>query len=398
MGDSKNESNYNFQYWEILPVEGLNTMSYKEQSFGHLLDNETKVDNTKFNMGNSKTTYNCNLFRFIMSVGLTGSLCVFGIVGNILTLLVFRKFNKNSSDRKTRSSAHLLLSGLAASDTLLLLALLIMKTVPSFISFTKIYPQFHLTGKYWYWFAYGWPCVGVTLTVNTWVTILITIHRFIAIISPHKASIYCTYRKAKVHLMALFLIVTIYALPTFWELQINIFTNPYNKTLYVPSYSELNLNYWYQFLYKTTLYYLLMYIIPWILLAVMTVFLVKAVKQAQHFRSQMGNNPTQQDNTEDVTLSLIAVVVTSLVCRPWEPIRRILDVILKEPAKCGHYYFYFEEIPPFFTVLNSSVNFVFYCLFLKRFPETLKSLFFMKKPIQTTESSHQSDGTQISTM
>ena len=398
MADSKNESRYNFQHWKILPVHGMNIISYREQNFDHLLDNKTEVDNTNFNLENSETTYNCDLYRFIMSVGLTGSLCIFGIVGNILTLLVLRKFYRNSSDRKTRSSAHLLLSGLAASDTLLLLALFIMKTTPSFISFTKIYPQLFLTGGYWYWFAYGWPCMGVTLTVNTWVTVLITIHRFIAIISPHKASIYCTYSKAKIHLIALFLIVTIYALPTFWELEIIRLINPYNETIYVPSYSELSLNYWYQFLYKTTLYYLFMYIIPWIFLAIMTIFLVKAVKQAQHFRSEMGNNPTQPDNTEDVTISLTAVVATSLLCRPWEPIRRIIDVILEEPAKCGHYYFYFEEIPPFFTVLNSSVNFVFYCLFLKRFSETLKSLFYMKKPIQTIESSHQSVGTKISTI
>ena len=198
-------------------------------------------------MENSETTYNCDLFRFIMSVGLTGSLCIFGIMGNILTLLVFRKFNKSSSDRNTRSSAHLLLSGLAASDTLLLLVLFIMKTTPSFISFTKIYPPLFLTGEYWYWFTYGWPCVGVTLTVNTWVTVLITIHRFTAIISPHKASVYCTYSKAKIHLIVLFFIVTIYALPTFWELEIIKLINPYNETIYVPCYSEISLNYWYQF-------------------------------------------------------------------------------------------------------------------------------------------------------
>ena len=362
----------------------------------HLLDNQTLLEDTPFNMESSGTTYNCDLYRFIMSVVLTGSLCLFGIVGNILTLLVFRKFNKNSSDQKSRSSAPLLLSGLALSDSLLLFALLIMKTIPSFISFTKIYPQLFLTGTYWYWFAYGWPCVGVTLTINTWVTVLITIHRFIAIISPHKAGIYCTYSKAKMHLMIFVVMATIYALPTFWELQIFKVTNHYNETIYVPSHGKLSLDNWYQFLYKTTLYYLLMYIIPWILLAVMTVFLLKAVKQAQHFRSQMRNNPTQGDNTEDITMSLIAVVVTSLVCRPWEPIRRIIDVILQEQAKCGHYYFYFEEIPPFFTVLNSSVNFVFYCLFLKRFPESLKSLFCVKKPMKNIESNQLSVGTKTS--
>ena len=97
-----------------------------------------------------KTTYNCQLYRFIMSVGLTGSLCVFGILGNILTLLVFSKFNRNSSDKKSRSSAPLLLSGLAISDFSLLFTLFIVKSIPSFVSFTKIYPNFFVT----YFFAF----------------------------------------------------------------------------------------------------------------------------------------------------------------------------------------------------------------------------------------------------
>ena len=129
-----------------------------------------------------------------------------------------------------------------------------------------------------------------------------------------------------------------------------------------------------------------MYIIPWVLLAIMTVFLVKAVEQAQQFRSKMGNNPTQQDNTEDVTMSLIAVVIISLVCRPWEPIRRIFVAILQSEPGCGHYYFYFEEFPSLTAAINSSANFVLYCLFLKRFPETLRELFVKKKSAQNINS------------
>ena len=39
MGDWKNESKYNFQDWKNLPAEGMNTISYREQGFDHLLDN-----------------------------------------------------------------------------------------------------------------------------------------------------------------------------------------------------------------------------------------------------------------------------------------------------------------------------------------------------------------------
>ena len=109
------------------------------------------------------TTDSCKLYKFIMSVGLIGSFCIFGIVGNILTLVIFSKFNRHN--KKTRSSATLLLSSLAVSDILLLFTLFIMKTIPAFISFTNIDVNFfcviHLC------FSYG---VSLTLcgccTVN----------------------------------------------------------------------------------------------------------------------------------------------------------------------------------------------------------------------------------------
>ena len=334
----------------------------------------------------NSVTFNCQLYRFIMSVGITGSLCVFGLVGNILTLIVFNKFNKSYSDKKSRSSATLLLSGLAASDILLLLTLLIVKVSTSFISFTKIYPGLFVSKFFAFLMVYGWPCVGIAQSVNTWITILVIMHSFIVMVSPHKAIVHCTFNKARIHLILVTILTTLYELYTFFDNEIKEMISSDNKTFYIPTYGELNLNYWYQLLYKTTFYYLTMYIVPWILLCVMTVFLIRAVKDAQKFRSQMGNKTSHHDNTEDITMPLITVVATSLICRPWEPIRRIMVTILKEEPGCGHYYFYFEEFPSLTAVLNSSANFVLYYIFLERFSKTLKSIFKMTKPVQSTDS------------
>ena len=331
------------------------------------------------------TTYYCQLYKFLMSVGLIGSLCTFGIVGNILTVSVFSKFNRN--DKKTKSAATLLLSGLALSDTLLLITLFIMKTVPTFISFTGIDDNFFVSYIFVFLIVYGWPCVDVAQSVNTWITVLLAIHRFIAIVFPHKSALYCSYAKAKIHLTLICVLIAVYEIPLFLDNKI-VRINTNNDTIYIPGYEKLHTNYWYQLLYKTTSYYIIMYIIPWISLSIMTVFLVKAVKQAQQFRYQMGNNPTQQDNTEDITKPLIAVVITSLICRPWEPIRRIIEAILGNRPGCGHYNFYFEEFPSLTSALNSSANFVLYCCFLKRFTQTLKEIFIIRHSESSLFPSH----------
>ena len=163
--------------------------------------------------------------------------------------------------------------------------------------------------------VYGWPCVGVSQSINSWITVLVAMHRFIAIMLPHKAAVHCTYEKARMHLIAVSITVTMYELPTFFNNKISNYVDSDNKTIYFPTYAKFNVNYWYKLIYKTTLYYIINYLIPWIILAIVTVFLVRAVKQAQKFRSQMGSNSDNQDNTEDITRSLLAVVITSLVCQ-----------------------------------------------------------------------------------
>ena len=141
-------------------------------------------------------------------------------------------------------------------------------------------------------------------------------HRFIAIVFPHKAAVYCSYTKTKIHLTLICVLIPVYEIPLFLDKKIVHIINENNDIIYIPAYEQLHTNYWYQLLYKTTSYYIMMYIIPWIYLSIMTVFLVKALKKAKQFRAKMSNNTLQQDSTEDITKPLIAVVITSLICRP----------------------------------------------------------------------------------
>ena len=183
----------------------LHTQRFQRNHSG----NENEVEPT------TVSTFSCKLYQFIMSVGITGTLCVSGIFVNILTVIVFRNLDKNSSDKKGRSSANFLLSSLAVSDMFLLLTLFIMKTVPTFISFTQIDPNFFVSYVFAFLIVYGWPCVDVAQSVNTWITVLVAAYRFIAIVFPHKSSVYCTCVKAKMHLTLLCAMIFVWEIPIF---------------------------------------------------------------------------------------------------------------------------------------------------------------------------------------
>ena len=221
---------------------------------GSFNNNTTNDDTTN----GQQNTYHCQLYRFIMSVGVTGSLCIFGIVGNILTLMVFSKYNKSSSDLKNKSSAPLLLSGLAISDMILLLTLLIVKPVPSFVSFTNILSGLDFVSFFAFLFVYGWAFVNLVRSINSWIIVAVTVHRFIAIIFPHKAAVHCTYKKAKLHLIVVTLVVCVYEFASFFNRKVVKFVAYNNKTYFIPVHADHSYNYWFELLYKTTSYYLIM--------------------------------------------------------------------------------------------------------------------------------------------
>ncbi len=256
-----------------------------------------------------------------------------------------------------------------------------MKTVPSFCSYTGLFPAYFKI--YAFFLVYGWPCVGVAQSVNTWITVLVALHRFVAVVYPHRAVLHCTHAKARRHLVVVIFVVILYEVPTFLDNKVvSVWSSVSNETVYWPAYGKLSLDKNYQLIYKTSLYYIIMYLIPWIMLAIITVFLVRAVKQARDFRRNISvtkDNTKDSDTTEDISTSLIAVVVTSLICRPWEPVRRLMEFILGSKPGCGHYYFYYEEFPSLTSALNSSANFILYMYFGRRYRHKLLELMKCRK-------------------
>lgn len=75
---------------------------------------------------------------------------------------------------------------------------------------------------------------------------------------------------------------------------------------------------------------------------------------------------------QDVTISLVVVVVVFVICQLMNPIRRVMAAIIPiSQRQCPSDYLYFSSISTTFIIFNSSVNFAIYCVCGKRFRHRL---------------------------
>ena len=74
----------------------------------------------------------------------------------------------------------------------------------------------------------------------------------------------------------------------------------------------------------------------------------------------------------NITLSLIVVDIVFLICQPIHPIRSFCEFLLPAEKKvCGTPYSYYESLTATGYFINSSVNFVIFCLCSKGFRRKL---------------------------
>ena len=119
------------------------------------------------------------LFRFVCEVGLSMPIAIIGIMTNVVSFIVL-------ATQKHRLTTTVLLQALAVADSLVLVCTLLMRSLPvlhtlteSLGSYITAFPQI---------FVYLYPAVFFIRLTDTWLTILLTIDRYIAVCHPLQVS------------------------------------------------------------------------------------------------------------------------------------------------------------------------------------------------------------------
>ena len=306
----------------------------------------------------------CIIYDFIVEGVIMGFLCFFGFCGNALSMICLTR-------DKSKTATPFLLASLEAADTLFLVTVLILRVLNSISMYFDAYynePLWAYVGKYVYAFAM------ISETGTVYITLLVTLNRYVSVCRPHEALQMCSVTHARQHVLFVIAFSVIFNVSRFFEYDFESTVDEHGVTVIYLGESKLAENTVYQIVYKNVAYFLIMFLIPLIMLIILNYKLILALRETKRRRAQL--HCTQQSRSEDdITLMLIVVVLVFIVCQTPALFTQVLgNTLSTEQTLCPAPFFYHARISDLLVVGNSSLNFIVYCFCSKKFREILKSL------------------------
>ena len=147
------------------------------------------------------------------------ALCVLGLIGNWLSVYVFSRKSMRCS------SINVLLTGLSATDFLLLLIVVPIFALPHSPARPAAPPRW--TTSLITLIAYVYPLAVILQTASVWIFMIITVERFLAVCLPLRVAHYCTVGRSRAALAVVYAAAVGYNLVRFWEYTTEPCQEPY---------------------------------------------------------------------------------------------------------------------------------------------------------------------------
>ena len=323
----------------------------------------------------------CLLFRFVLYTVIMGVTCQVGIVGNTLSFAVLRH------DRRVPAAAFLLQT-LAIADSSYLILWMINYTFRDLIRFFELHAIEHHPA----WLlarVYTYPALFMAQFIVIWLTVVIALNRYLVACRPDWLISLHRFPRLNVRLLVLVVIVTavVYNTPRYCEMYVTFGSNGtsyWNKT-------SLALSSFYKLVYIDIMYYVVSFVLPLITLVYVSFRVIVAYRVARAYRRKSTMSVLSMSESSEIsqttvrsagdrnetgssiTLVMIVVVLVFMTCQA--PARLVQFAWSYSFMHCRHYQFYLIHVSNTLEVLNSSTNFVVYCLFYKRFRRKLQRQF-----------------------
>ncbi|XP_049818518.1 sex peptide receptor-related protein 2-like isoform X2 [Aethina tumida] len=348
-----------------------------------------------------------------------------GVIGQTISVMVLTR-------RRMRSSTNIYLSALAIADILYNLFALLL-------SF-KHYPNIHDRKYALYWRFYGishWICDAASST-SVWLTVSFTLERYIAVCHPIKGKVLCTESRAKSIISVVYIFCLLTTMSTTFEYQLSLqescieqcpplklhkthhphdalamqssitdTTKDQNSTVAADSFMDKNesfnmttcclknitidtelTNLGNNFTYSTFMaWYSAVFFcfLPLVVIATFNCFLIRAVYYSQKTRRAMTNSQENISisNENRITVMLIGIVLLFLICQtPTAAYLIYMNVHQSKTRRQLNISLIAGNIFNFMILLNTSFNFILYCVLSRKFRSTFKKLFCERKKKQ----------------
>ncbi len=174
---------------------------------------------------------------------------------------------------------------------------------------------------------------------------------------------------------AIYIICFLFNFPRYFRGKV-IWNEKANKYRLVEN--EFGHSWWYNIFYWTILNYIASLILPTIIMLFTTTKLLLSLHVIKTKKAKMTSSVTSQPR-DDITISLIAMVITFIILNFQNPLRRLLIAIHgNELTQCDNKYYHATNISTS-HILNSSANFVCYILLSKKFRKRIFNLLHLRR-------------------
>lgn len=177
----------------------------------------------------------CRLYDFVVCTLLIGAFCLFGLVGNVTSFVVFYRQHKTDA----AASAVLLLQCMAICDSLLLLVALAVYALPAVYPYTghlqAVYDQLD-------YIVYVWPPAMIFHTITVWLTVLVSVNRYDAVCrAVEEFGTTTLLRRTRIQIVIVVILSVIYNVPRFFEHQASSTLDKYCLVVFLTARVESSL-------------------------------------------------------------------------------------------------------------------------------------------------------------
>ncbi len=289
----------------------------------------------------------CLLFQYIVAGILHFIIAGLGLVGNTLTCVVVWK------DAKTSATSFLLVV-MAIVDNLVLITWSLQRAAPA----TAVYRRDAAFIYIWPIFsAYGWIFATVAHLMATWSVVLVTAVRYVAVCLPHRANRWLAMRVVRRVTAVVLICCVLIVVPRMFESYV-IYDESSGTLQEVRLAWAESAAYWY--FYMIFVANMALYVVPLSSIIFCTFKLAKSLAEARKKRLEMTSGKQEQ---QDITFSLVVVVLVFLVCQILPPVYRMWGILApRDQRLCPRAFYFFRVIATGGPVFNSSVNFVIFII------------------------------------
>ena len=319
----------------------------------------------------------------------------FGVIGNLLNLVVLTRKSLHRSMKRFEMSAHVGLVALSLSD----LMVCVVYLVGALFEERVVYSTIDFSIFILYFYTYKEPIFNIFLLTSTWVTVVMAISRYLVVCRPLHARGIISIGATRLVLAAVYICSLLLNLPRFWHYTVSHY--PCHPSLLYESHSddqsnsELVFNCTYLqrsiggfyprnkvalLVYNVT-YAILGIFIPLAVLSVCNICLVRALRRSQQLqKSCVVSSSTIQSQTDTrhrITPTLVGLIIIFVAfVGPSE----VLAFFKQHVVQAKFQLFKLAIIVTnFLQLVNFAVNFVLYCILNVEFRKTLANLLMCRR-------------------